>query len=168
MRKGTTIPYVSHLLGVAALVLEAGGDEDQAIAALLHDAVEDQGGAATQAEIQRRFGDRVAAIVAACSDTDRHPKPPWRERKEAYLRHLAHAPREALLVSLADKVHNSRSLLADLRDDGDRTWSRFSGGKEGELWYYRRLADTFGAIAPGRLAAELERTVREIERLSGG
>ena len=166
LRKGTSVPYVAHLLGVASLVLEAGGDEDQAIAALLHDAVEDQGGASTQAEIRRRFGDRVEAIVAACSDTDRHPKPPWRERKDAYLNHLRTAPREALLVSLADKVHNARALLADLGTDGEGMWTRFSGGRDGELWYYRRLSETFVELYPSPLASELERTVREIDGMS--
>ena len=167
LRKGTSIPYVAHLIGVASLVLEAGGDEDQAIAALLHDAVEDQGGASTQEEIRRRFGDRVGAIVAACSDTDRQPKPPWRQRKETYLNHLRTASRDALLVSLADKVHNARALLADLRTDGEPLWRRFSGGRYGELWYCRRLSDAFAELYPGPLASELERIVREIERLSG-
>jgi len=167
LRKGTSIPYVAHLLSVAALVLEAGGDEDQAIAALLHDAVEDQGGAATLAEIRRRFGDRVAAIVDGCSDTDQVPKPPWRRRKEVYLEHLAEAGPDVLLVSLADKIHNARAVLADLRVLGDGLWPRFSGGKDGELWYYRRLADTFAARRPGALADELGRTVAEIERLAG-
>jgi (p)ppGpp synthase/HD superfamily hydrolase len=107
-RKGTPIPYISHLMAVSALVLEAGGDEDLAIAALLHDAVEDQGGAPTLQIIRRMFGDRVANVVMECSDTDREPKPPWRERKERYLTHLLSASADALLVSMADKLHNAR------------------------------------------------------------
>ena len=114
-RKGTPVPYISHLMAVSALVLEAGGDEDLAIAALLHDAVEDQGGPPTLQTIRRMFGDRVADVVMECSDTDREPKPLWRERKEQYLAHLLSASTDALLVSIADKLHNARSVSTRAR-----------------------------------------------------
>lgn len=131
LRKGTTIPYLAHLLSVAALVLEHGGDEDQAIAGLLHDAVEDQGGRPILEEIRRRFGPRVAGIVAACSDTDvEEPShKPWRERKERYLEHLRQAPAEVCLVSAADKLHNARAILTDYRAIGDLLWKRFNADK---------------------------------------
>ncbi len=165
-RKGTEIPYISHLLSVSALVLEHGGTEDQAIAALLHDAVEDQGGDAIRQEIRNRFGEDVAAIVDACTDTDQTPKPPWRARKEAYLAHLRTTPDTARLVSLADKVHNARTILADYRAVGEALWSRFEGGREGTLWYYRCLVEIFAAGPCRSLANELERTVAELERLA--
>ena len=166
VRKGTTIPYISHLMAVAALVLEAGGDEDQAIAALLHDAVEDQGGKEVLEEIQDRFGPRVAAMVAALSDTDQTPKPPWRERKVAYLAHLQFASPEVLRISLADKLHNARTILSDLRDQGNATWERFNGGREGSLWYYRSLADIFLERCPSPMAYELDQVVTELEKIS--
>jgi (p)ppGpp synthase/HD superfamily hydrolase len=166
-RKGTAIPYVSHLLGVASLVLENGGDEDGAIAALLHDAVEDQGGRPTLEEIRRRFGDRVAFIVEGCTDADTVPKPPWRRRKEAYIAHVRNAPVEVRRVSAADKVHNARAILADLRRSGGAVWGRFTADRDGVLWYYRSLAATFLETDGGFLAEELDRVVREIERLSG-
>jgi GTP pyrophosphokinase len=165
-RKGTKIPYISHLMAVAALVLENGGDEELAIAALLHDAVEDQGGYATQEEIRRLFGERVAGIVASLSDTFTHPKPPWRERKEAYLAHLPTASQDVLLVSLADKLHNARSILFDLKKAGPAVWERFKGGKEGSLWYYRSLVTIFNEIMPGPLTEELGRVVAELERIA--
>jgi (p)ppGpp synthase/HD superfamily hydrolase len=165
-RKGTEIPYISHLLSVSALVLEHGGTEDQAIAALLHDAVEDQGGDAIRQEIRRRFGNHVAAIVDDCTDTDQIPKPPWRARKEAYLAHLRTIPDTSRLVSLADKVHNARTILADYRAVGEALWSRFEGGREGTLWYYRSLVEIFAAGPCLPLANELERTVAELERLA--
>lgn len=167
-RKGTRIPYLGHILGVAALVIEDGGSEDEIIAALLHDGPEDAGGEATLARIGERFGPEVKRIVAACSDTFETPKPPWRERKEAYLEHLEHAAPDELRVSLADKVHNARSVLADYRELGEELWSRFRGGREGTLWYYRSLAGIFARRCGGRLAEELERTVAELERLAGG
>lgn len=171
-RKGTDIPYISHLIGVAAIVIEEGGTRDQAIAALLHDSIEDQaghypGGApALRRDIRAEFGDAVLVIVEACTDTDVTPKPPYRPRKEAYIRHLEDAPESARLVSCADKLHNARAIVADLRVAGDALWERFSGGKEGTLWYYRALADTFARLGPSRLAEELGRTVDEMERLS--
>ena len=137
LRKGSRTPYIAHLLAVTAIVLENGADEDEAIAALLHDAMEDQGGRPTLAEIGRRFGPRVAEIVEGCSDSDTVPKPPWRERKERYIAHLGEATPSMLLVTAADKLHNARSIAADLRRQGDAVWQLFKGGKEGTLWYYR-------------------------------
>jgi (p)ppGpp synthase/HD superfamily hydrolase len=167
-RKGRDVPYASHLLGVTSLVIEEGGTEDQAIAALLHDAVEDQGGLQTLLEIRARFGDHVGDIVEACTDSFEQPKPPWRERKEAYLAHLPEAPRDALLVSVADKVHNARSILIDLRSEGPAVFERFKAGRDGVLWYYRTLVTTYRTIGyDARLVDLLDRTVTEIERLAG-
>ncbi|HUS66283.1 MAG TPA: HD domain-containing protein [Kofleriaceae bacterium] len=167
-RKGTEVPYVAHLLAVTAIALEHGADENEAIAAALHDAIEDQGGVETGVEIERRFGPAVRAIVEGCTDADVIPKPPWRARKEAYIAHLADAPPSVLLVSASDKLHNARAILADLRDLGDALWPRFSGGKDGTLWYYRALVDAFRPRALPRLVAELDRVVTEIERLARG
>lgn len=164
-RKGSGVPYIAHLLAVTALVLENGGDEDQAIGALLHDAVEDQGGYQTLDLIQNRFGPRVAEIVRECSDAFSLPKPPWRVRKQAYLAHLEHANQDVLLVSLADKVHNARSILEDLRRDGELVWERFTGGKQGTLWYYRQLSSVFRGRAHPQLLLEYERALAEIEYL---
>ncbi len=167
LRKGTPVPYISHLLAVTALVIEDGGDEDQAIAALLHDAVEDQGGLQTLEEIRRRYGDYVAAIVAACSDATTTPKPPWRQRKEAYLAHLPSAGPDVQRVSLADKLHNARSILRDVRQNGDAIWGRFTGGKDGTLWYYRSLLEIFQLVSTSPMVPELGRVVAELERLAG-
>ncbi len=156
-RNGTAIPYVSHLLAVASLTLEHGGDEDQAIAALLHDAAEDQGGAARLADIEARFGPGVARIVADCTDSWIEPRPPWRERKEAYLASLPRKAPASLLVSLADKTHNARAIVADLRCHGEAVWDRFNTGRDGTIWYYARLAEVFGSHLPGPLAEELRR-----------
>ncbi len=164
-RKGSGTPYIAHLLSVAALVLEQGGDEDLAIAALLHDAIEDQGGAATREAIRARFGDRVTAVVDGCTDADTQPKPPWRARKEAYLAHLPAAPPEVRLVSAADKLHNARAILADYRRMGDDLWPRFQGGKAGTLWYYRALVTVYRHAGSTPLVEELDRTVTELERL---
>ncbi|MCB9135980.1 MAG: HD domain-containing protein [Anaerolineales bacterium] len=164
-RKGSGIPYISHLLAVCALVMEHGGDEDQAIAALLHDAAEDQGGYATLTEIRTRYGDRVARMVGELSDAFEIPKPPWRTRKETYLAHLLHTPADTLLVSLADKVHNARSILADHTQIGDEIWNRFSQGRDGTLWYYRSLANAFRELYPGYLSGELERIVASLENI---
>ncbi|NLI78907.1 MAG: HD domain-containing protein [Candidatus Riflebacteria bacterium] len=172
-RKGTGIPYFSHLMSVAALALENGADEETAVAALLHDAVEDQGGREMSEKIRRRFGDRVADIVAGCTDAEVKPKPPWRQRKEAYIAHLAGASADVVLVSACDKLHNARAILADLRAIGDALWERFAGGKEGSLWYYRSLVAAFqtrfAEVCPQRkaLVEELDRVVAEIERLAG-
>jgi GTP pyrophosphokinase len=166
-RKGTRIPYVAHLLGVASLALEHGAIEDEAIAALLHDAVEDQGGKKTRERIRRRFGEKVARLVDECSDTDTVPKPPWKERKERYIAHLGKASPGALLVSAADKLHNVRSLVSDYHVVGEALWGRFKGGREGTLWNYRALVDAYRkAGAPAALVDELDRTVKELERLA--
>jgi (p)ppGpp synthase/HD superfamily hydrolase len=165
-RKGNQTPYIAHLLSVTGLVLEAGGDEDAAIAALLHDAVEDQGGLETLDEIRRRFGEGVAEIVAACSDSYTQPKPPWQERKEAYLQHLSGASPKVRMVSLADKLHNARSILRDINQEGELVWDKFNGGKAGTLWYYRRLVETFQEIESGFLVEELTNVVSKIEQLS--
>jgi len=167
VRKGSDVPYISHLLGVTALVIEDGGDEDQAIAALLHDAVEDQGGYKTLAEIRRLYWDRVAEIVEALTDAFTTPKPPWRERKERYLEHLRHATPEVRRVSLADKLHNARSILNDLRSDGEGIWDRFNGGKEGTLWYYRSLLGVFETGGLKGMVVDFAYTLEEIELLAG-
>lgn len=165
-RKGSEIPYVSHLLGVAAIAIENGCDEDQAIAALLHDAVEDQGGQRRLEDIRLRFGERVARIVGHCTDSDVEPKPPWRARKEAYIASLATKPAESLAVSIADKTHNASAINADLRAVGEAVWQRFTGGKEGSLWYYRALADSFARLLPGLASDRFEREVAEMEELA--
>ena len=177
-RKQSGVPYAAHLFSVAALAMEHGADEDVAIAALLHDAVEDRGGLPTLERIRARFGERPARIVLATSDSDavdEHKKAPWRERKERYLEHLKTADADARLVSACDKLHNARSILADLRAEGQRVFGRFQrdeptleGKRASVLWYYRSLVAEFRARGPERLAGELERTLAEIERLAGG
>jgi (p)ppGpp synthase/HD superfamily hydrolase len=166
LRKVSAIPYVSHLLAVAAIALENGADEDQAIAALLHDAVEDQGGLERLADIRARFGDAVAAMVADCSDSHEEPKPEWRPRKETYIASLTHKPLRSLAVSLADKTHNVSTINADLRAVGASVWERFTGRKDGTLWYYRALAVAFAQAMPGAAAARFEREVAEMEELA--
>lgn len=165
-RKGTSVPYVAHLLSVAGLVLEAGGDEDLAIAALLHDVVEDCGGAPMLRQIRRRFGERVANVVDGCTDTDLDPKPPWRQRKEDYLQHLRTADADVRLVSAADKLHNARSVLADYRALGEPIWERFQGKRDGTLWYYRALLNEFRRQKADPLINQLERVVLELEALA--
>jgi (p)ppGpp synthase/HD superfamily hydrolase len=165
-RKGNRVPYVAHLLGVTSLVLEDGGDEDQAIAALLHDAVEDQGGLETLKEIRSRFGDRVAEIVAGCTDAFVTPKPPWADRKKAYLEHLPEKPGDIRRVSLADKLYNARAILANLHQEQERTWQHFRGGKQGTLWYFRSLADLFLESGDDFMAVELANTVDRMEALA--
>src|ERR1700680_4198910 len=142
-RKTSTIPYIAHLMGVASLVLEAGGDEDLAIAALLHDVVEDCGGAPMLKEVRRRFGQRVAKVVDGCTDADTYPTPPWRERQEKYLRPLLTVDADTRLVSAADKLNNVRSILSDYRAVGESVWSRFNGGCGGTLWCHRTLLGMF-------------------------
>lgn len=166
VRKGGDIPYLGHLLSVAGLVIEAGGTETQAIAALLHDAVEDAedgDGKAMLAEIRREFGDGVAAIVDACSDADTQPKPPWRQRKQDYIDHLADVSEEALLVSLADKLDNARAILRDLRIHGDGLWERFNTKNPGDhLWYYESLLNAFQARRKDcPMVAELGRVIED-------
>ena len=163
VRKASTTPYIAHLMGVASLALEFGGDEDISIAALLHDVVEDCGGAAMLREVKRRFGTRVAKIVDGCTDSDTFPKPPWRERKENYLRHLKSADADTRLVSAADKLNNVRSILSDYREVGESIWERFNGRREGTLWYYRALLKEFQRGKPNRLVREFELAVRELE-----
>ncbi len=165
-RKGTGVPYVTHLLAVAALVGESGGTEDEVIAGLLHDAPEDAGGEDRLKEIRTRYADEVADIVAGCTDTYEDPKPPWRARKETYLDHLAGAPPSVRLVSAADKLHNVRSVLSDYRAVGEKLWGRFNGGRDGTLWYYRGVADALAGDGP--VADELGRAVAEMERAAEG
>jgi (p)ppGpp synthase/HD superfamily hydrolase len=165
-RKASTIPYITHLMGVASLVLEAGGDEDLAIAALLHDVVEDCGGAPMLKEVRRRFGSRVAKVVDGCTDANTDPKPPWRERKEKYIAHLKTADADTRLVSAADKLNNVRSIVSDYRAVGESVWSRFNGGREGTLWYYRTLRDVFLRHKLNRITRDLELAVNELEFLA--
>jgi (p)ppGpp synthase/HD superfamily hydrolase len=169
-RKGTSIPYIAHLLAVAATILEYGGSEDMAIAGLLHDAVEDQGGEPRLMDIRNRFGDRVADIVWSCSDSvvntsAGQQKEKWRARKTQYIEHLKTVDKDTLLVSLADKIHNARSILRDLRkpDIGPAVWERFKSSKEETLWYYRQLADAFRTLFLGQLADELMEIVIVLE-----
>ena len=165
-RKGPKgIPYVAHLLTVTGIVLEHGGTEDDAIAALLHDAVEDQGGATTRATIHRLFGEAVASTVDACTDTDQFPKPPWRQRKQQYIEHLRHATGSARLVSAADKLANARSILADFREVGDELWLRFNCSREDVFWYFRTVLEVLRDTVPEGLEMELERAVEEMESL---
>jgi len=164
VRKGTSIPYVSHLFAVAAIVMENGGDEELACAALLHDVIEDCG-AEHEPEILARFGARVARIVRACSDTDVQPKPPWRARKQAYLDHLETADHDTLLVSCADKLHNARAIVADLHVHGPGMLSRFNAPPGGTEWYYAALADAFSRHLPGPMSCELNIAARELDRI---
>jgi (p)ppGpp synthase/HD superfamily hydrolase len=166
-RKQTTAPYLSHLMAVASLVLEAGGDEDMAMAALLHDVVEDCGGMPRLREVRKQFGPRVAKIVQGCTDSFGEPKPEWIERKKDYLREVQHADAETRLVSASDKLHNVRTILADYRQDGETIWARFSGKKEGTLWYYRALSDEYQRRNPNRITRELAIAVGELERAVG-
>jgi (p)ppGpp synthase/HD superfamily hydrolase len=167
-RKASSIPYIAHLMGVASLVLEAGGDEDLAIAALLHDVVEDCGGAPMLKEVRRRFGGRVAKIVDGCTDAYTDPKPPWRERKEKYIARLRNEDKDTRLVSAADKLNNVRSILSDYRAVGESVWSRFKGGREGTLWYYRTLRAEFLRDPPNRITRDLALAVSELESLAAG
>ena len=165
-RKKTGIPFIAHILGVNAIAMEYGANETEAIAALLHDAVEDCGGARRLRDIERKFGKKVAKIVEGCTDTDQTPKPPWLERKQAYVAHVRHASMPTKLVSASDKLHNVRAILMDYRQEGERLWSRFSGGKRGALWYYRALVDAFRGKRIQPLVQEIDRTLTELELLS--
>ena len=167
LRKGTATPYLSHPLAVASLVLEDGGDEDEAIAGLLHDAIEDGGGRPVLEQIRSEFGDKVASIVWACSDTDQIPKPPWEERKRAYIEHVREAPAEVRRVSSADKLHNARAILKDYREIGDELWTRFTATREQTLWYYRELVKAFQEAGGGRLTDELSLVVSQLEAAIG-
>lgn len=166
-RKFQPVPYIAHLFSVSALVLEDGGDEDEAIAALLHDALEDQPEKTSPEEIQRRFGERVLSIVQACTDTPPEyrggTKPDWEGRKKAYLAHLRNNSNR---VALADKLHNARGILNAYRSDGDLIWGSFNAGKEKQLWYWRALVEAFRAGGSrGWMLDELERVVTELETL---
>ena len=174
VRKQTSIPYVAHLLAVAATVIEYGGSEDMAIAGLLHDAVEDQGGETRLGDIRNRFGDRVADIVRSCSDSvvdssAGQQKEDYHIRKTRYIEHLSTVDQETLLVSLSDKIHNARSILRDLRkpEVGAKVWERFNKPKSDTLWYYRGLADAFQKFLPGQLASELDEIVLVLESPKG-
>jgi (p)ppGpp synthase/HD superfamily hydrolase len=162
-RKGQCTPYITHLMSVAALVIEDGGNEDEAIAALLHDAVEDQGGRPRLDDIRRRFGDQVATIVDGCSETLEREKADWATRKTAYIEHLRAASPAVLRVAAADKLHNARSLLMDHRKvNGNEMFDRFTGKVDGTLWYYQTLATIFADASPGFLADELRRVVGKL------
>ena len=166
LRKKTRIPFIAHILGVVAIAMEYGANETEAIGALLHDAVEDCGGAKRLRDIDRKFGKDVARIVQGCTDTDQTPKPPWLERKKAYVAHVGHAPMSTKLVSASDKLHNVRAILMDYREEGERLWSRFNGGKQGALWYYRALVKAFTGKRIESLVQELNRTLTQLELLS--
>ena len=166
IRKKTNIPYIGHLLGVCAIAMEYGANETEAIAALLHDVVEDCGGAARQREIDEKFGPEVGAIVAGCTDTDQTPKPPWRERKENYIAHLRTASASTRLVSASDKLHNAQAIVHNLREHGGDIWGYFKAGKEGALWYYRSLVTALREHGSNALIDELDRVVSEMERLA--
>jgi (p)ppGpp synthase/HD superfamily hydrolase len=166
-RKKTGIPYIAHILGVTAIAMEYGANETEAIAALLHDAVEDCGGEKRLRDIEKKFGKAVAKIVDGCTDTYETPKPPWRERKEAYLAHLKDSDSATRLVSASDKLHNTRAILAELRRHGLEVFGRFSGKKDGTLWYYRALVTAFREHGDHTdLVDELDRVVTQIEKLS--
>ncbi|MGV0852644.1 HD domain-containing protein [Mycolicibacterium phlei] len=162
-RKASGVPYIGHLLSVAGLVIEDGGTEDEAIAALLHDAAEDQGGEATLAEIADCFGQAVADIVEECSDTVITPKPPWRQRKEDYIAHLETVSDSTIRVSMADKLDNARAILRDLRREGPSVWQRFNtSDPHDHLWYYRALLDVYRKRSSSWLVGELGRVVTEL------
>ena len=164
-RKGTGVPYIAHLLGVTSIALEYGADEDEAIAALLHDAAEDAGGAGRLADIEIRFGKRVAEIVEGCTDTTESPKPPWHERKRAYVAHLPGASASTRLVSASDKLYNSRAIVRDLRANGQKAWEKFNAPKADVLWYYRALLEAFREAGGGELVEEFGRVVAEMDAL---
>jgi (p)ppGpp synthase/HD superfamily hydrolase len=166
VRKGSNVPYISHLLSVAALVLEDGGGEDEAISALLHDAIEDQGGAKTREEIRQKFGNQVVSIVNGCTESDVTPKPPWKERKQRYIEQMRCASAEVRRVSLADKLHNARSILADWHRIGNTVWKKFKGDKDGTLWFYRSLVKVYQEAGSSYLSEEFERVVLQLEQIS--
>jgi (p)ppGpp synthase/HD superfamily hydrolase len=166
-RKQTAVPYLSHLMAVTSLVLEGGGDEDMAIAALLHDVVEDCGGMPRLREVRKMFGARVAKIVEGCTDSFSDPKLPWIVRKNEYLQRLKHEDAETRLVSASDKLHNVRTVIADYRQDGESIWKRFSGGRDGTLWYYHALSGEFQRRKSNRITRELEIAVHELEKAAG-
>ena len=166
-RKQTAVPYLSHLMAVTSLVLEAGGDEEMAIAALLHDVVEDCGGMPRLREIHRMFGKRVARIVEGCTDSFVNPKLEWKIRKGEYLKRLKHEDLETRLVSASDKLHNVRTVISDYRKDGESIWKRFNGGRDGTLWYYRALSHEFSRKKANRITLELAIAVADLDRITG-
>jgi (p)ppGpp synthase/HD superfamily hydrolase len=166
VRKGSGVPYLGHLLGVCGLVIDAGGSEDEAIAAVLHDAVEDQGGAATLERIRVQFGSSVAGIVESCSDTDLVPKPPWRPRKEAYIEHLKAAPESVLRVSLANKLNNLRAIVRDYGEIGDALWARFNPDAD-QVWYYGSLLEVFEEWFSVPMTTELRQTYDRLLEMTG-
>jgi (p)ppGpp synthase/HD superfamily hydrolase len=167
LRKGTSAPYIGHLMGVASIVLDDGGSEDEAIGALLHDAAEDHGGRERLDDIRQRFGDPVARIVEECTDCWETPKRPWLERKRAYAEHARHIGPSSLRVSAADKVHNTYAILRDLRNDGEQVWAGFDVSADDVIAYYQALVRSYRDAGGGRLVDELERIVRGIEREMG-
>jgi (p)ppGpp synthase/HD superfamily hydrolase len=166
-RKGTDVPYIGHLLGVASIVLDDGGGEDEAIAGLLHDAAEDHGGRQRLEDIRQRFGDPVAAIVERCTDAWTTPREPWMDRKRRDVEHARTLPPATLRVSAADKVHNAYAILRDLRRTGEQVWDRFNANADDVLWYYQALVRAYRDAGGGPLVDELERIVRGIEREMG-
>jgi (p)ppGpp synthase/HD superfamily hydrolase len=168
VRKGPAdVPYIGHLMGVASIVLDDGGGEDEAIGALLHDAAEDHGGRERLDDIRKRFGDAVAKIVEDCTDSWETPKRPWLERKQAYTEHARHLLAPSLRVSAADKVHNGYAILRDLRNDGEAVWDRFNAKADDVIAYYQALVRSYREAGGSRLVDELERIVRGIEREMG-
>ena len=167
VRKGNGVPYIGHLMGVASIVIDDGGSEDEAIAALLHDAPEDRGGRARLEEIRTRFGAAVAKIVEDCTDSWTTPKEPWAERKQRYAEHAKALAPSSLRVSAADKVHNGYAILRDLRNVGDKVWERFNARPDDILAYYQSLVRSYRESGGGRLVDELDRIVRAIEREMG-
>ena len=169
MRKGTNIPYISHLLAVASLVMESGGSEDEIIAALLHDAVEDGGGKPVLDKIKERFGQNIASIVDDCTETYEDPKPPWKGRKDAYISHIKEGNPSVQLVSCADKLHNVRCILSDYRQVGEVLWDRFSASKEETLWFYQSMADVLCTSGKDlKVYADLDNAVKELEKTIKG
>jgi (p)ppGpp synthase/HD superfamily hydrolase len=166
-RKGTDVPYLGHLIGVASIVLDDGGSEDEAIGALLHDAAEDHGGRPRVDDIRARFGDAVARIVEDCTDSWETPKRPWAERKRAYVALAARLPASSLRVSAADKVHNGYAILRDLRNEGEAVWTRFNATPDDVIDYYQSLVRAYRDAGGGHLVDELDRIVRGIEREMG-
>ncbi len=165
-RKGTTIPYITHLMAVASIVGENGGDEELMIAALLHDSMEDQG--ISHDEIKKHFGERVAGVVEACSDSFTKPKPPWRERKEKHIAHLRKANSDVRLVSAADKIHNANSILSDFRKEGVTVWKRFNAGPKEILWYYESVVEALRDGWYHPLIDELAETVKKLAKIVEG
>jgi len=166
VRKGSRVPYITHLMGVAAIVGRHGGDEDQFIAALLHDAVEDQGGLETLDRIRDRFGEAVADYVAGCSDSDEPPKPPWWERKERFIETARTASPKQKLIIAADKLHNARALISDVREKGEAVWDLFNAGREGILWYYAEMVRVLAEDWSHPLLRELAEEVDALQRLA--